>query len=88
MPTKREVTFEVRQVSSYFSGVPLDKVELSDKLKDDLGLNKTDLVYYTRALRAYANAHNAQARFPFSVPSKKDQTVSGVADELFTRISG
>ena len=53
VPTKQAVHEWVVDEAAYHAGVPKKLIKDAHKLKDDLDMNRQDLVRFSRALRDY-----------------------------------
>ena len=86
VPTKRAVLSRVIKEAAYHAGVPKKLIKKAHKLKDDLDMNRQDLVRFSRALRDYMS-HTVPAATPVSYTdvAKKGQTVGKVAKLVHDR---
>ena len=80
VPTKRAVLARVVDEVAHHAGVPKKLIKEAHKLKDDLDMNRQDLVRFSRALRDYMG-HKVSGATPVSYTdvAKNGQTVGKVA---------
>ena len=88
VPTKQAVLSRVIDEVSYHAGVPRNLIKKAHKLKDDLDMNRQDLVRFSRALRDYMRCKVSGAKpVSYKDVAKKGQTVGKVARLVHKRFS-
>ena len=86
VPKRPAVLSRVIDEVAYHAGVPKRLIKKTHKLKDDLGMNRQDLVRFKGALRVYMGRKVPGARpVTYKDVAKKKQTVGKVADLVYER---
>ena len=88
VPTMQAVLSQVVDDVAYHAGVPRALIKRTHKLKDDLDMNRQDLVRFSRALCEYMGRKVSGAmRVSYTDVAKEGQTVAKVAKLVHARLS-